>query len=78
MRRLQPVQGALIAASAGALTVYAFAPWRLWPLILISLVVLLRLIQAQPERAFSWAYWWGLASFSANFYWIYYLSLIHI
>lgn len=72
MRRLQPVQGALIAASAGALTVYAFAPWRLWPLILISLVVLLRLIQAQPERAFSWAYWWGLASFSANFYWIYY------
>jgi apolipoprotein N-acyltransferase len=60
-----------LALLAGALTVYAFAPDRLFWLMPLSLAALAELSQRYPERAFPLGYGWGLAAYTANFHWIY-------
>lgn len=52
----------LAAALAGALTVFSFAPYRLFWLMPLCLAALLELIQREPRRAFWIGYVWGLAA----------------
>ncbi|WP_047249856.1 apolipoprotein N-acyltransferase [Chromobacterium subtsugae] len=61
----------LAAALAGALTVFSFAPYRLFWLMPLCLAALLELIQREPRRAFWIGYVWGLAAYTSNFHWLY-------
>lgn len=60
-----------LALLAGALTVFAFAPERLFWLMPLTLAVLAELVERHPQRAFALGYGWGLAAYTANFHWIY-------
>lgn len=61
----------LAALLAGAMTVYGFAPYRLYWLLPLSLAVLAELAQRNSNRAFLLGYSWGMGAYTANFYWIY-------
>ncbi|MDF0606806.1 apolipoprotein N-acyltransferase [Neisseriaceae bacterium TC5R-5] len=61
----------LAAALAGSLTLFAFAPYRLYWLMPLTLAALLTLAQYRPQRAFWLGYVWGLAAYTTNFHWIY-------
>jgi len=56
---------------AGALTVFAFAPFRLFWLMPLLLAVPALLAQRAPRHAFLFGYLWGLAAYTSNFHWIY-------
>lgn len=60
------------ALLTGALSVYGFAPYRLYWLVPILLAVLIELTERLPNRSFLLGYCWGLGAYTANFYWIYY------
>jgi len=61
----------LLAIVAGALTVFAFAPYRLYWLMPLLLAVPAVLAQRAPRHAFLLGYLWGLAAYTSNFHWIY-------
>ncbi|KMN49980.1 apolipoprotein N-acyltransferase [Chromobacterium violaceum] len=61
----------LAAALAGALTLFAFAPYRLFWLMPLCLAALVELLQREPRRAFWLGYAWGLGAYVSNFRWIY-------
>jgi len=61
----------LLAALAGASTVLAFAPHRLYWVALLALTVLVLLLQRWPQRAFGIGWSWGVAAYTSQFYWIY-------
>ena len=61
----------IAAALAGALTLFGFAPYRLYGLLPLSLAALAQLVQYKPQRAFWTGYVWGLAAYTSNFNWIY-------
>ncbi|MBI3146021.1 MAG: apolipoprotein N-acyltransferase [Pseudogulbenkiania sp.] len=62
----------LVAALAGAATLFAFAPYRLFWLMPLALATLAELAERHPGRAFWLGYTWGIAAYTANFHWIYY------
>ncbi|CUA84027.1 Apolipoprotein N-acyltransferase [Gulbenkiania indica] len=66
-----------LTAVAGALSVFAFAPWRMFWLMPLLLAALAELAERRPASAFGTGYAWGLAAYTANFYWIY-ISLHHV
>ncbi|OWY40724.1 apolipoprotein N-acyltransferase [Xenophilus sp. AP218F] len=59
------------AALAGALTLYAFAPYRLFWIMPLALAALAELVERAPQRAFWLGYVWGVAAYASNFNWIY-------
>jgi len=61
----------LLAMLAGASTVLAFAPHRLYWVALLALTVLVLLLQRWPQRAFGIGWSWGVAAYTSQFYWIY-------
>ena len=61
----------IAAALAGALTLYGFAPYRLYGLLPLSLLALAQLVQRNPTLAFRTGYVWGVAAYTSNFNWIY-------
>lgn len=61
----------IAAAIAGALTLYGFAPYRLYGLLPLSLAALAQLVQRNPQLAFRTGYVWGVAAYTSNFNWIY-------
>lgn len=62
-----------LAALAGVMTVFAFAPFYLWPLALISLGVLFALWQnaSSARAAGALGFAWGLGLFLAGVSWLY-------
>lgn len=69
MRRTLPLL--LGCTLAGAASVFAFAPYRLFWLMPLLLAAMLWLSTRLPRRAFLGGWLWGLAAYTANFYWIY-------
>ncbi len=59
------------AAAAGALTLYAFAPWRLFWIMPLALAMLAELTERLPKRAFLVGYVFGVSAYASNFNWIY-------
>lgn len=68
--RVPPALGAVLA---GALGVLAFAPFRLWPLALLSLGALFYLwFSARSQwQVFRWSVCWAMGLFGAGVSWIY-------
>ncbi|UPQ88613.1 apolipoprotein N-acyltransferase [Vibrio sinaloensis] len=61
----------LAAVFVGASTTLAFAPFSLWPLAIISPLLLLLLIHKQtPKYAFAIGYAWGLGQFATGISWV--------
>jgi apolipoprotein N-acyltransferase len=61
----------LAAVFIGALTTFAFAPYELWPIAIISPALLLLLIQQQSTKhALAIGYAWGLGQFTAGISWV--------
>lgn len=61
-----------LALAAGALTPLAFAPAGLWPLVPLTLSVLVVLCHgATRRRAFSMGWWFGFGLFGAGVPWVY-------
>ncbi|NAX23496.1 apolipoprotein N-acyltransferase [Vibrio sp. V39_P1S14PM300] len=59
------------AAFVGALTTLAFAPYQLWPLALLSPLLLLALLYQQSARhALAIGYAWGLGQFATGISWV--------
>lgn len=59
------------AAFVGALTTLAFAPYQLWPLALLSPLLLLALLYQQSARhALVIGYAWGLGQFATGISWV--------
>lgn len=66
---------ALAVLMLGVISPLAFAPYRCWWLMPPILAGLILCVRHESPRCGLWLGWlWGLASFTANFYWIY-LSL---
>jgi len=61
----------ILASLAGCLTFLAFAPYRIYWIMPLSLAVLAGLIERDPEKTFRLGYVWGLSAYLCNFYWIY-------
>jgi apolipoprotein N-acyltransferase len=61
----------ILAALAGCLTLLAFAPYRIYWIMPLSLAVLAYLIEREPRRTFLTGYVWGLSAYLCNFNWIY-------
>ena len=72
MRFLHRLLPSLALIVAGVVSVFAFAPYRLYWIMPLSLAALVAVIQFRPQRAFRYGWLWGLATYTANFYWIYY------
>ncbi len=62
----------LIAFVAGIIGGFAFAPWNLAPLMLVSLAAMLYLLETKTSRksAFALGWWWGMGNFLIGQYWI--------
>lgn len=59
------------AVFVGAATTFAFAPYQLWPLAIISPTLLLLLIHQQSsKRSFAIGYAWGLGQFATGISWV--------
>lgn len=59
------------AAFVGALTTLAFTPYQLWPLALLSPLLLLALLYQQSARhALAIGYAWGLGQFATGISWV--------
>ena len=69
--RIRPLPPALLALSAGALTVLSFAPFSLFPLAVLALAAWYEALTATtPRRAF-WRGWlFGLGLFGCGVFWI--------
>ncbi|MGL6070201.1 apolipoprotein N-acyltransferase [Craterilacuibacter sp.] len=59
------------ALMAGAASMFAFAPHRLFWLMPLLLAILAELCLRHPRHAFALGYGWALAAYTANFNWIY-------
>lgn len=57
---------------AGAIGTFGFAPFYVWPCLLISMALLFHIISnALTSRAAFWqSWWWGVGFFGAGLYWI--------
>jgi apolipoprotein N-acyltransferase len=65
-------QGDLAAAACGALTVLAFAPFGIYPLVVLTLLALLWLIDHAAWRRAAWrGFLFGMGEFLAGVSWIY-------
>jgi len=62
----------LFVLLAGALLVFSLAPYRLYYLAPLSLVLPMLCAQHKPQRAFLYGYLWGIAAYTTCFHWIYY------
>lgn len=61
----------ILALLAGASTSFAFAPYALWPLAILSLALLIVLIQQQnTKQAFLLGWLWGLGLFGLGLSWV--------
>ncbi|MGY3569015.1 apolipoprotein N-acyltransferase [Vibrio paucivorans] len=61
----------LAAAFVGALTTLSFAPYQIWPLAIISPLLLLLLINnTSPRSAFFTGYAWGIGQFATGISWV--------
>lgn len=61
----------LLAIAAGALSTLAFAPYGLWPLALVSILLFLILIQSRSAKQAAWLGWlWGIGSFATGISWV--------
>jgi apolipoprotein N-acyltransferase len=71
MKFLSP--SALFALLAGALTVFAFAPYGWWPIQIAALATLFRLAyhSESPKAAFTLGWVFGTASIASGTYWLY-------
>lgn len=61
----------IVAALAGAATVFSFAPYRLYWVMPLTLCILGQLLQQKQSKPFLTGYIWGIAAYAANFSWIY-------
>ncbi len=63
----------LVATAAGAATVFSFAPFHVWPLAIISLVILFSLWAHSPtaRQAAAIGFAWGMGLFLAGVSWLY-------
>ena len=61
-----------VALLTGALSIFAFAPYRWYGLMPVLLAALLLLCWRYPTQRVKLAWVWGLAAYTTNFYWIYY------
>ncbi|MCW8346209.1 apolipoprotein N-acyltransferase [Vibrio sp. ZSDZ65] len=67
LRLLRPIGAAFVGAS----TTLAFAPYQLWPLALLSPLILLFLLQGQTaRRALFIGYAWGFGQFATGISWV--------
>ncbi len=72
LSRLSPSAAALVALLAGALLVPGFAPFGLWPVVLVSLGTLyLLVVNAGPAGALWRGWWFGLGQYGAGTSWVY-------
>ncbi|MGB3722830.1 MAG: apolipoprotein N-acyltransferase [Pacificimonas sp.] len=62
----------LIVFLAGIIGGFAFAPWNIAPLMLVSLAAMLWFLERQTSRkaAFALGWWWGMGNFLIGQYWI--------
>ena len=68
LRLVRPLAAALIGAS----TTLAFAPYSLWPIALISPLLLILLLHKQSaKQALAIGYFWGLGQFTTGVSWVY-------
>lgn len=66
----------LFALVSGSIAVFAFAPFHIWALSLLSYLGLIALfVDLAPKRAAAIAFFWGLGFFGAGVHWIY-ISLL--
>lgn len=64
--------GHLIALIAGALTPLAFAPFGIWPILLVSIALFHRsLVTLSPKSALWRGWWYGFGVFLAGTSWVY-------
>ncbi|MDA9556255.1 apolipoprotein N-acyltransferase [Vibrio sp.] len=68
----QPLALRLVLATlAGASTTLAFAPYSIWPMAIISLILLLfTLLNATPKQALYLGLFWGIGQFSTGISWV--------
>lgn len=72
----------LIAFGSGALSALSFAPFGLFPFLLVALAVLVLLVDGaqaakRPVLSAAWAgWWWGFGQFLAGLYWVAYAFLV--
>ncbi|MBV8466035.1 MAG: apolipoprotein N-acyltransferase [Burkholderiales bacterium] len=61
------------SALLGAVTLFAFAPFGLWPILPVSLALAFGMIEVAPSqrRAVAQGWAWGFGFFLANVHWIY-------
>ncbi|OGT64575.1 MAG: apolipoprotein N-acyltransferase [Gammaproteobacteria bacterium RIFCSPHIGHO2_12_FULL_45_9] len=71
--RLRYISQQGLALCTGACYPLAFAPWRWWPLALLSLCVLLHLwlSHSKPRRAAWLGFLWGVGAFGIGVSWVY-------
>ncbi len=61
----------LAAAFVGALTTLSFAPYQIWPIAILSPVILLILLNKQSPKQSAWiSYCWGLGQFAVGISWV--------
>ncbi|MDN3661326.1 apolipoprotein N-acyltransferase [Vibrio agarivorans] len=61
----------LLAIAAGALSTLAFAPYGIWPLAILSVLIFLLLIEQRSAKQAAWLGWlWGLGSFATGISWV--------
>ncbi|MDN2481775.1 apolipoprotein N-acyltransferase [Vibrio agarivorans] len=61
----------LLAIAAGALSTLAFAPYGIWPLAILSVLIFLLLIEQRSVKQAAWLGWlWGLGSFATGISWV--------
>jgi apolipoprotein N-acyltransferase len=61
----------ILAVLAGTLTLMAFAPYRLYWIMPLSLAMLAGILERDGRHAFWIGYAWGLSAYLCNFSWIY-------
>lgn len=73
--RLQSLPSPVVSALcfiSGLIQVFGFAPFSLWPLGLLGLVVFIRVLMDSPKASIlSRAFWFGWGSFLAGTHWIF-------
>ena len=71
MPTMRTLLSLLAATLAGSLTQLAFAPYRFFWIMPLSLAVLASAAQSHSKHAFWIGYAWGFAAYTSNFSWIY-------
>ena len=72
LRRHGGIAGDALAAAAGALLVLAFAPYAAYPLAILCIAVLFRLLDGVSVRRAAWrGFLFGAAEFACGIHWLY-------